>query len=388
MVKAERQKEIIKLVAVEPWVYAKQDLAALFKASVITIQRDIQELIGRGYHFILNAQKKLYLKDAGWPGPIPAKSQTLRQMEILRVLSSFPNGLTIGTIAGRISRDEPVSTKTIERDIKGLEIKGLVDHIDGQYRINTKRLLAPLHLEPSEHSLLFEAIKVASDLAPLKEEMKSLEAKLRVMSMAAAQEKDIVLVHGRTPTQDIHRSHYCHILEEAAREKVKVWLLYRRENEPARELTVNPLGIVYYWALDSWYLIAVDGEIVKTYAVDRILAAEKTRRKFTPPNDFALEEWYKLPWGIYKDNKPVAVKIRFYDYHTTLKRVRDELKDLRSECRISEDEQGIIVEDTVEGLEDLAVWLRGFGPGVEVIEPMQLRDKVKEELLEVFDLYK
>lgn len=80
------------------------------------------------------------------------------------------------------------------------------------------------------------------------------------------------------------------------------------------------------------------------------------------------------------------MKIRFYPYHSTLQRVKDELK-FRDTCTISEDEDGILVSDCVDGLQELAVWLRGFGPGAEVLCPEALRKLVQNEWEEMAQHY-
>jgi len=38
-------------------------------------------------------------------------------------------------------------------------------------------------------------------------------------------------------------------------------------------------------------------------------------------------------------------------------------------------------------LGEIAVWLRGFGPGAEVVEPVELREMVTEDLRRLAALY-
>ena len=252
----------------------------------------------------------------------------------------------------------------------------------------TEHILPPLQLAEQEEALLFEALEVARALAPIPEEMKSLEAKLKLWSGKNDTSRETMFVHGRTPIQDIHHSQCCIHLEEAARSKCKVNLLYRKEKEPARQLRLNPLGMVYYWVLDNWYLIAQDeaDQKVKTYLVNRILDVTRLPEMFSPVEGFDLKTWYKYAWGVYRNQRPVPVSIRFFDHYSTLNRVKGELAK-RDTCTLTEDDKGILMKDQVEGLDELAVWLRGFGAGAEVLEPPALRTKVTEELSRLLKMY-
>jgi len=252
----------------------------------------------------------------------------------------------------------------------------------------SEHILPPLQLAEREKTLLFEALKVARALAPIPEEMKSLEAKLKLWIGENDHSRETMFVHGRTPTQDVHHSQCCIHLEEATRSKCKVNILYRKEEEPARQLRLNPLGIVYYWVLDNWYLIAQDegDQRIKTYLVNRILDVTRLPEPFPPVEGFDLKTWYQYAWGVYRDQSPVPVIIRFYDHYSTLNRVRAELAK-RETCTLTEDKDGLLMKDLVEGLDELAVWLRGFGAGAEVIEPPSLREKVTKEFTRLLQMY-
>ena len=390
MDKLTRQRELVKSIATEPWVHTWSSLAKTLGVTQITVQRDFEEMKDNGFQFEQDERETLYLKLSGWNGVMPVKASTLRQMEILRILTATPQGLTLPEIYRRFNRrdEEDVSSKTLDRAMKDLEKKNLVKRRGEEYVVCSEHILPPLQLAEQEKTLLCEALKVAGALAPIPEEMKSLELKLKFWIGENANARETMLVHGRTPTQDVHRSQCCFHLEEAARNKSKVNILYRKEEEPARQLKLNPLGIVYYWVLDNWYLIAQDDEDhrIKTYLVNRILDVTRLPETFSPVEGFDLKSWYQYAWGVYRDQCPVPVIIRFYDHYSTLNRVRAELAK-RETCTLIEDKDGLLMNDLVEGLDELAVWLRGFGAGAEVIGPPALRAKVTEEFTRLLQLY-
>ena len=389
--KLTRQREIVKDIATEPWVHTYASLANKFGLSHATIQRDFEEMKDNGFQFKLDEMETLYLLSSGWNGVAPVKESTLRQMEILRMLTSVPQGLTILEIYKRFNRrdEEEISRKTVERTLKDLEKKNLIKRQGEEYVICSEQMLPPIQLALREKTLLLEALNLASALAPISDEIKSLDAKLKLWLGENTQSRETMFVHGRTPTQDVHRSQCCYQLEEAARSRSRVEILYRKEEGAARILRVNPLGIVYYWVLDNWYLIAQDGrsQTIKTYLVNRILDVTRIKETLFPPVEgFNLKAWYQFAWGVYRDQKPETVVIRFHPHFSTLNRVREELAK-RATCTLIEDGDGLLMNDQVEGLDELAVWLRGFGAGAEVLEPLALREKVTEEFTRLLKMY-
>jgi predicted DNA-binding transcriptional regulator YafY len=388
--KLTRQREIVKYVAIEPWVYTALSLAKKLGVNPVTVQRDLEELKDNGYVFELDPAGALYLHSVGWNGVPPMNKTTLRQMEILRLMTANSQGLSISELYQRFNRqdEEEVSSKTLERAVKDLEKKNLVKRQGEAYVVCSEFMLLPLQLTDQEKILLLEALKFARALAPIPEEMKSLEAKLKLRIGDTSKIRDTMFVHGRTPIQDIHSSQCCMELEEAAKSKNKVSILYRKEKGPAREVELNPLGIVYYWVLDNWYLVAQDenDQTIKTYQINRILDVVKLEEMFPPVEKFELKKWYQYTWGIYRDHNPQPVKIRFYDHFSTINRVKMELGK-RKTCTLIEEQGSLLMIDQVEGLDELAVWLRGFGEEAEVLEPLELREKLKDQFTQLLQMY-
>lgn len=390
MDKFRRQHEIIKYIALEPGVHTYHSLAEKLGVNLVTLQRDFKEMKENGFEFEQEVNGGFSLRTSGWNEPVPVKNSTLRLLEVLRILTSNPSGLSLADLHKRFNRfdQEEISSKTLERDLKDLEKRKLIERKAEKFKVRADYVLPPLQLEEQEKTLLFEALNVARALAPIPEELRSLEAKLKLKVRESPSAREIIYVHGRTPTQDVHRSQCCYELEEAARSKLKVELLYRKGEEPARQLRLNPLGLVYYWVLDNWYLIAQDecDLNIKTYSVDRIIDVLRLNEPYTPVEGFELKTWYQYAWGVFRNQNPVPVTIRFYNYYSTLQRVQAELAQ-RKTCTLTEDENGLLMCDRVEGLDELAVWLRGFGAGAEVLEPKELRDKVKGEFEQLLHLY-
>lgn len=388
MSKMNRQAELIKLLAKEPWQHDKKSLANALRISELTLQRDMEGLLEKDYQFAQNERNRYYLVQSGWFGQTILKNSTLRQVELLQLLHRAKRRLTVAELTRGLNREseEEIGEKSVERAVKDLLSKGLVTREGNSYALNPAQILPPLELGEHERRVFYEALKLAKALNPLPDQMPALEAKIKLKLPPIDERRETIYVHGRTPSYDIRRTQYCNALEQAALEKTVLTLLYRKEEAPAREYRLKPLGIVYYWVLDKWYLVAENNGQVRTFAVDNILHVELEKEHFTALEGFNLKEYFKYSWGMYHSEARVPVKVRFYDYHSTLQRVREELK-FRETCSLIEDGNGIIFSDEVEGLQELAVWLRGFGPGVEVLYPEELRELVRTEWESLEKLY-
>jgi len=387
MDKSELQHKLIRILAFSPWVYTINMLTAELGISLSTLNRYLYQLETQGFIFERDEQGRLYLQQTGLDGLSTLKDATVRQMEILRFVSAHTYGVKGTEIMARFTtyKDE----KTIGRDLKELEERHFITNQQGVYVLNSSLVLPPLQLDAAEKSLLLQDLTVQQEMSPRKDEVKSLTAKLQVSLDIPSNGQETMVVHGRRPIEDLRRNYYCQRLEEYARAHQKIVLLYRKSEEPASQIHVNPLGIMYYWALDNWYLVAqgIDADqTIKTYAVDRILAVEEVSQTFAMPNGFNLDEWYKYAWGVYRSGNPIKVVIRFHNYYSTLQRVQEELAG-RNTCTWRADGDGLIMEDMVDGLAEIAVWLRSFGQGVEVIGPIELRATVIADLEQMLANY-
>lgn len=379
MSKSDIQRQLVKVLAFSPWLYTAKSLAGELGVSLSSLRRYFSEMESRGYVFRQDEEGHLFLQTTGWEG-LQVKEATLRQMEVLRFISAHANGVKLAEILARFRhlRDE----KTLGRDLKELQKIQLIVFEQEHYQVNASYGIPPLQLDEAEKRILFEQMAVQKEMSPLKKEAKSFSAKLRVSMKMRSEDKEFLAVHGRKPIDDVRRSYFCQRLEECARRNQRISVVYRKNDDKAQEVQLNPLGIMYYWSLDNWYLVAEDcdeGHKVKTYAVDRILTLEELSKTFNYPTDFSLEDWFRYTWGVYRSGNPVKVVIRFHPYYSTIARVKAELCS-RTTCRLTEDECGLLMEDEVDGLAELAVWLRSFGQGAEVLAPPELRKAVVQDL--------
>ncbi|ERI89403.1 HTH domain protein [Clostridiales bacterium oral taxon 876 str. F0540] len=147
--------------------------------------------------------------------------------------------------------------------------------------------------------------------------------------------------------------------------------------------TVDPYTVIY--RMGEWHLIGYDHLIssTKSFSVNMINRIKTTNLVFIKPADFSLGEFIKKYFGTFYGNK-IEVKIK----------LSEELRGFISRVKWHADEE---IEEFIDGsftlkfyldeLSEVKNWVMGLGSAAEVIEPVQLRDEIKQEVLKLKALY-
>jgi len=176
------------------------------------------------------------------------------------------------------------------------------------------------------------------------------------------------------------------VLQEALWLERRLAIKYERgENAEAVERLISPLGLVAKGSV--WYLVgAVDGQ-VRTYRVSRIAKAEVLDEAAPIPVEFNLAEYWEQSASTLKSNAPnylasfwvapsVLLRLNFAGRFARV-RETDEI-DARGWKKV------FIGFDVDEMACEYAV---SFGPQIEVIEPLELREKVIAMTRATLDFY-
>lgn len=161
------------------------------------------------------------------------------------------------------------------------------------------------------------------------------------------------------------------------------------KGEDAQERVVHPLAIVLY--RDALYLYAKQvkpkpsPERLRYFSVDRIGSIELLRKQtFQRPKDFKPEELGSTSLGIWEMGNPERVCLRFFDQGAQYVLERNWPNMVSCET---------VAPDTVELQMDVPVtpeviaWLAGWGRLVEVIEPEELVEELRNHLADALDYY-
>jgi predicted DNA-binding transcriptional regulator YafY len=156
-----------------------------------------------------------------------------------------------------------------------------------------------------------------------------------------------------------------------------------RTREPSTRV-VHPLGLASKGT--TWYMIADTEAGLRTFRVDRMTSVEPTGERVVRPDGFDLEE----AWRLISDE----VEQRRTPYHARALATPDTVPICRwvlgNRVRIGPTGADGRVEVELRGhhLHSLASEIAGLGAGLEIVEPVELREKLAEIAAELVTLYK
>ncbi len=170
---------------------------------------------------------------------------------------------------------------------------------------------------------------------------------------------------------------YLSIIIKAIKTCKKVKMGYRRFGAEGYETTVAPYALKLFH--QRWYLLAFTGKWIATYSLDRITSMSLTVEPFQMPKDFSPEKYFSEYFGVLTDESvPMAhVVIRAYghtpDYLRTLP-----LHHSQMEINTTEDFTDFALD--IRPTYDFQEQLLHYAAGLEVLEPANLRQQMKDEI--------
>lgn len=366
-----------------------------------TIQRDLKELRLKGIE--VSCEKgRLYVNAAAlgrfgkesFSGARRATEREARQLLLLKYVHEEPGAFEPARLCTLLARRLEVSERTIERDLAALKRRGLLV-VEGN-RCHLGQAFLPKIVFTAEQVLaLLSYLDVQSELLPWRElhgaRDKLCYSLLGQVTLAGAKRADEAktrrLVKGRYYSQPPEIENRVAVLEEACHSLRKVGFLYRAADGHSGRRVVAPLGLVYYWFHDAWYLVADTEGGLRHFRLDRMDGVEISGETFAYPPGFDLAEHMAPCWGVERGELH-QVRIRFYDEFNVLNRLRQDTAH-RARGRIEPEPGGasVIYTDVVAGLNEIRVWVRSFGSSAEVLEPAQLREDVIESTRRIVAVY-
>jgi len=278
-----------------------------------------------------------------------------------------------------------ISETRIYQDIRELSAAGVPIYFARRgYHIAEGFHLSPAKLSPDEVlELLYPEHLFKENGAPTPSQT-LLTAKLisclpEAVRSGRALERGRVRVRSSTPKGPHFRR-----LHDAVTERRRIRIRYRsRASGKTVDREVDPYALIY--RKHSWYLIGrchLRREVRK-FRLSRVLSVAFTPLRFAEPKDFSLEEYTRGWWDVF-GGEPANVAVRFG------RRVADLIRDQapRAGQTIQELPGGdILYRVRVSGLDEISWWLLQYGPDAEVLEPKELRQRMRETVMRMARLY-
>jgi predicted DNA-binding transcriptional regulator YafY len=304
--------------------------------------------------------------------------RTSRLLSLLLLLQTRGQ-LTASELAERLE----VSVRTVHRDVASLAAAGVpVEAVRGPaggYRLAGGYRTRLTGLTGDEAEALFAAgmpgpaaeLGLGGELAAAR--LKVLAALPSELQERASRAQRLFHLDTRGWFRAGDRVPHLPALAAALWRGHRVRLRYR-EGAKVVQRTVDPLGLVLKGG--AWYLVARRSAGMRVYRVSRVVSARQLAQTVERPSSFELATFWDESSRTFEQNRPrVEVRVRTSD---------DVRRFLPGERRIEPDGT---VTVAFESLREAYRELLRFGPDVEVLTPLGLREQVAETAREVAALY-
>jgi predicted DNA-binding transcriptional regulator YafY len=324
----------------------------------------------------------------------PAKkySQAGRVHDVIRLVEAR-HGITLGELA----EETGVARRTIQRDLIAIQEAGYPLDSEWQegeklYRFLTRfKDVPPIAFSLQEIMSLFFLRSSMSMLAgtPFDDDMETIFKKVKSVlppRYAAHLERiatvSLPLLQGRRDYRKVAEP--LRLLREALLYQRQVTITYiPKGTEKSVTYLVDPFTLIIFKG--GLYLMgyAHKRNALRTFAAERIIHVEIGKDRFEIPESFKLEDQLQSAFGIVEE-QPMKVKIRFSP--VVAPTVRDRLWH-PSQCVEENDDGSVLLSFEAGGRMEIISWLLSYGKHAEVIEPLDLREEVKQNVMEMVQIY-
>ncbi len=319
--------------------------------------------------------------------------QAYRILNLVSYLLECPNGATRNELADYFN----VHRSTISRDLAKLPNKAeMYEGSDGRLHVDRSQYL--VNTSFTLHEVM--ALYLATRLLATRMDRRNLHAASALRKLSGAVEKlapsisrQMALSSKALGSKDQWEDpNYIRALETLTQaladgKKVRLWHVNEKTGD-VHEYVFSPYFIEPYAIGQSTHVVGAkepDGKL-RTFKIERIERVELLSEHYTLPVDFSPQELLEDAWGIwFTEEEPVEVVLRFSP--EVVNRVKESRWHRSQEVRELDD--GFLEwRAKVSTWKEMLPWVRGWGAGVEVLAPSDLRDEIAQEAHRMADLYK
>ena len=208
-----------------------------------------------------------------------------------------------------------------------------------------------------------------------------------VLADSAAVKERLVLENAPVGEQ------YLDTIIRAIRTNHRLRIGYRKFETEGYEKVVCPYALKLFH--QRWYLLALnDADQMRIYALDRMTLMELTDELFAMPAHFSPQDYFSEYYGVLTDNTPMAHVVvrahnRLRNYLRTLP-LHHSQRELQSGSLAHADSPATAFTDfsyDIRPTADFLGELLSHGDGIEVLEPQDLREKMRQMTAETLKRY-
>lgn len=320
-------------------------------------------------------------------------------MRASRLLSTLLLLQTRGRMTAREIADElEVSIRTVYRDVEALSAAGVPIYADrgpaGGYQLVDGFRTRLTGLTGNEAEALFlgggpgPAAELGLGTVLAAAQLKLLAALPPELRSRATRIRERFHLDAPGWFRDPEAPEFLDLVATAVWEQRRVLIKYTKWDRTPVERLLEPLGLVLKGV--AWYVVARGRTRINAYRVSRIVSAVVLGEEFERPSGFDLggywQEWSeRLERTLYRASavvrlSPRAVELWFLSGPVAERAFRETASE--------PDEQGWVrVTVPTESIEHAVHDLGRYGPELEVLEPAELRDRMRAAAVAMLRLY-
>ena len=177
---------------------------------------------------------------------------------------------------------------------------------------------------------------------------------------------------------------YLDIIIRAIRTNHRLRMGYKKFEAEGYEKVVCPYALKLFH--QRWYLLALnDEELMRIYALDRMTMVELTDEPFEMPADFSAQDYFSEYYGVLTDKTPMAhVIVRAHKWMPNYLRT---LPLHPSQCELESTPDYTDFSYDIRPTSDFLGELLRHSDGIEVLQPQDLREKMRQMIVETLKRY-
>jgi predicted DNA-binding transcriptional regulator YafY len=317
-----------------------------------------------------------------------------RVHRLLRVLTLIQG--REGWTPARLAEECGVGIRTIFRDLNELEGAGIgieFDHTAKTYRVPRDFFLPPVQLTAREAlslSVLCEQVAASEQIPfvrPAVQAMEKIQASLPldIRDEIAKVSEAVYIQIARTMPPDGHEDMFDRISHAITTRRV---LRCRYESlsgdGDGEEFAFRPYAL--YFAVRAWYAVGHHGGRgeTRTLKLSRFVGATATDEAYEIPEGFSLRSHLGNAWRMIRGEPTCEVVLAFDE--SFAETIADTMWHRTQRIEARED-GGITFRCTVDGLDEIVWWVLSMGSACRVIEPAELRERVRAQATAVAAMY-
>ena len=306
-----------------------------------------------------------------------------RYLQIAMQLHGHPDGISAQAIAERIG----VSKRTVYRDLQAMDRDAALPiwQDKGRWGLDAGAFLPPLALTRDEAMTFFLAARLLARASDERDtELIGAFVKLaNILPPVLAGHLRATVDTYATTARNERFTRIFRVLTQAWAERRVVEIeygpgVYDQAKGPQRR-RVRPLAIEPSALTRAIYLIGFDEQrqARRTFKVERILEASLTPETFDEDAGATFAAELLRAWDVITDQPIERVVVRFSP--EVAQRVGETTWHPSQETSLGPD-GWLTWSARVAGLQEVRLWILGWGGDAEVVEPAALRERVRDEL--------